>query len=85
MRLLTVTHYFSEHRGGIEIVAGELARRLAQRDVNVWWAASALPEAIVSSADGPKRFPMPAWNITEPQRLGFLIHSWSPVSLGRRQ
>lgn len=40
MRLLTVSHYFESHRGGIEIVAGRLARSLAEVGVNVTWAAS---------------------------------------------
>ena len=40
MRILRVSHYYSEHRGGVEIVASELAERLACRDVEVTWAAS---------------------------------------------
>jgi len=40
MRVLVVTHYYPKHGGGIEIVAGELARRLVGRGVEVVWAAS---------------------------------------------
>jgi len=38
-RLLCVSHYFESHRGGIEIVAGRLARSLANAEVAVTWAA----------------------------------------------
>src|SRR5262245_20652725 len=50
MRVLLVTHYYAEHRGGVEIVAAELARRLADRrlagrgnGVEIVWVASAGP------------------------------------------
>ena len=48
MRLLTVTPYFESHRGGVEIVAGLIARELQERGVEVRWLASetsSLPEA----------------------------------------
>ena len=37
MRVLVVTHYYPKHGGGIEIVAGELARRLVRRGIGVTW------------------------------------------------
>lgn len=40
MRLLMVTHFFESHRGGIEIVAGKLARELMRRGHTVTWAAA---------------------------------------------
>jgi glycosyltransferase involved in cell wall biosynthesis len=40
LRLLCVSHYFESHRGGIEMVAGRLARSLAARGVDVTWAAT---------------------------------------------
>ncbi len=40
MRLLTVTPYFESHRGGVEIVAGRIARELQERGVEVRWLAS---------------------------------------------
>ena len=40
MRVLLVSHYYAEHRGGVEIVAGELAKRFAARGVDLLWAAS---------------------------------------------
>jgi starch synthase len=40
MRLLTVTHYFGSHGGGIELVAGRLAAELAAAGHEVSWLAS---------------------------------------------
>ncbi len=80
MRVLLVTHYFASHRGGVEIVAQELARRLAHRhpDIDITWVASA--SSAVESADRLVRIPVPAWNVTE-RRLGFPYPLWSPTSL----
>ena len=78
MRLLIVTHYFPEHRGGIEIVAGELAQRLARDGVHITWAAS----AGTSPTAAPGAVPMQACNFTE-DRLGFPYPIWSPASLMR--
>lgn len=39
-RLLCVSHYFESHSGGIEMVAGNLARSLGERGLAVSWAAS---------------------------------------------
>jgi phosphatidylinositol alpha-1,6-mannosyltransferase len=78
MRLLLVTHYYSEHRGGVEIVAGELAQRLAQRGVEVIWMASAGGEAVEN--EGVRRLPVAAWNVTE-RRLGFPYPIWGPLAL----
>jgi glycosyltransferase involved in cell wall biosynthesis len=78
MRLLIVTHYYPSHRGGIEIVAGELARRLARDGITIRWAASD-----VTDSDGaPGAVPMRACNFAE-NRLGFPYPVWSPASLSR--
>ncbi len=78
MRLLLVTHYYPSHRGGIEIVAGELAKRLEGRGVRIAWAASAAPvDSIPATA-----VPMQTWNIAERQ-LGFPYPLWSWKSLAR--
>lgn len=42
MRVLTVSHFFEAHRGGIEIVAGEISAALAQRGIAAHWAAADL-------------------------------------------
>ena len=78
MRVLVVTHYYPKHGGGIEIVAGELARRLVDRGVEVVWAAS--DEQHPAEPDGVDRRPVAAWNITE-KKLGFPYPLWSPRAL----
>jgi glycosyltransferase involved in cell wall biosynthesis len=80
MRVLLVTHYYDEHGGGVEIVAGELARRLARHGLDIVWAASEPVRA--SSPPNVTRLPMRTWNVTE-QRLGFPYPLWGPVSLWR--
>jgi glycosyltransferase involved in cell wall biosynthesis len=80
MRVLLVTHYYDEHGGGVEIVAGELARRLARRGLEIVWAASEPVHG--SSLPNVARLPMRTWNVTE-QRLGFPYPLWGPVSLWR--
>src|ERR1051325_9381093 len=83
MRVLLVTHYFAEHRGGVEIVAGELARRLAARGVQITWLASQSAEPAAPAKDeAVMRRPIYAWNFTE-QRLGFPYPLWSPLDLLR--
>lgn len=80
MRVLLVTHYYPEHRGGVELVAGDLARRLASRGVEIEWAASA-----DEPARGPeeiRRLPARAWNISE-RRFGVPYPLWSPAALAR--
>jgi glycosyltransferase involved in cell wall biosynthesis len=80
MRVLTVTHYFPEHRSGICVVAEQLARRLAARGAEVEWMAS-----VVGPGDGPEgvtRLPVRAWNVTE-RRLGFPYPVWGPRDLFR--
>src|SRR6516165_4146668 len=77
MRVLVVTHYYPKH-GGIEIVAGELARRLVGRGIEVTWAAT--DEQAPAEPDGIERWPVSAWNVTE-SALGFPYPLWSPLSL----
>ncbi|MGH6803361.1 MAG: glycosyltransferase family 4 protein, partial [Methyloceanibacter sp.] len=40
IELLMLSHYFEEHRGGVEIVAGTLARELGSQDFTVTWLAT---------------------------------------------
>ncbi|MCE9565979.1 MAG: glycosyltransferase [Planctomycetes bacterium] len=77
MRVLLVTHYYPEHGGVIEVAAGELSRRLAQRGVAITWAASDLPAIPRKSS-----LPMRTWNIAE-RVAGFAFPLWSPASLSR--
>jgi glycosyltransferase involved in cell wall biosynthesis len=65
MRVLIGSAYFESHRGGIEIVAGRLARELQRQGAEVTWFAtgdSAPPER--GSGCGAS-LPISAWNITE--------------------
>ncbi|MGD2182148.1 glycosyltransferase family 4 protein [Lusitaniella coriacea] len=65
LRILLVTHYYSTHRGGVEIVAGKLAQSLCQqREINIQWVASntdPLPERV----EGIDYLPIPANNWIE--------------------
>jgi glycosyltransferase involved in cell wall biosynthesis len=70
MKLLMATHYFESHRGGIEIVAGRLARQLRARGTDVTWLATDAtppPDAVEKCGSSVV---IPAWNIAE-RRLGF--------------
>jgi glycosyltransferase involved in cell wall biosynthesis len=85
IRVLLVTHYYPEHRGGIELTANELATRMAQRGFEILWAAS--NEGAVCSEVTIARLPMDTWNWTE-SSLGFaypflgvrsLVRLWGAV------
>jgi glycosyltransferase involved in cell wall biosynthesis len=80
MHILLVTHYYAAHGGGVEIVAGRLAERLARRGLHITWAASGEGPVVVPT--GVTALPMNAWNITE-QKAGFPYPLWSPRSLLR--
>jgi glycosyltransferase involved in cell wall biosynthesis len=67
MNVLMATAYFDTHRGGIEIVAGRLARELAGRGATVTWLATTATEPAADTACAT--LPIPAWNITE-RKLG---------------
>lgn len=69
MKLLMATHYFESHRGGIEIVAGRLARELHSLGLDVTWLATdATPPPALSEGCGRAQ-PVLAWNFAE-RRLG---------------
>lgn len=61
-RLLMVSHYFEDHRGGIEIVAGRLARELEATGSRVSWAATGSPPPIGLPL---RSVALGAWNGTE--------------------
>lgn len=67
MKVLLATAYFDSHRGGIEIVAGRLARELQRRGAEVLWLATDATPPVV---EGGKALAIPAWNGAE-RRLGF--------------
>jgi len=79
--LTLVTHYFSTHRGGVERVAAELAKRLAV-DHGWWitWVASdtdPCPDELPASV---RLHPAPAWNGIE-RNIGVPWPVWSPRAL----
>lgn len=82
-RLLTVSNYFDSHRGGLEIVAGRLARELAARGFEVTWLASAAtPAPEDCAARGLKTASVSVWNVAE-QRLGVPWPMLSPAAVVR--
>ncbi len=68
MRLLTTTHYFESHRGGVELVAGRLAREFAVAGVEVTWMAGDASPA-PAPEPGLAIVPLRVWNLAE-RRLG---------------
>ncbi len=77
--VLVVTHYFPAHAGGVEIVAGNVARRLAERGWRVEWFASATDAA--PEWAGVTYRPQATCNWTE-RALGVPWPLWGPRSLG---
>jgi glycosyltransferase involved in cell wall biosynthesis len=76
-----VTHYFPAHGGGVEAVAGQIARGLSARHACEveWWASDSdappsLPGVLVC--------PVRAWNGME-SRFGIPVPLWSPIALAR--
>ncbi len=49
LKLLMLSHYFEEHRGGIEIVADALARALASLNFDVTWLATGPSNKVANS------------------------------------
>lgn len=78
MKILVVTHYYSEHGGGVERVALELIRRLIGERIEVTWAASA-PQSRLCWPQ-LSLLPMRCWNFVE-RHLGIPYPLWSPKSL----
>lgn len=71
-RLLLLTHYYPAHRGGVEIVAEQLASRLAENYAIHWYAADCdLPPDIPEITCKPQR----AWNKLEKRGLPWPV--WS--------
>lgn len=76
-RLLLVTHYFPSHRGGVEIVAGELAARLSSHFEIQWLAADCdePPDLEGICSEGQA-----AWNTLERFGLPWPIWKWKAWS-----
>ena len=81
MRVALVTHYFPAHRGGIELVAGEIARSLAaEHGIEIAWHASDCDPA--PAIPGVVCVPARSWNGVE-RALGIPFPLWSPGALRR--
>lgn len=81
MRITLVTHYFPAHRGGVELVAGELAKRLAaSHGADIAWHASDADPA--PAIPGVACQPAKACNTIE-RCLGVPYPLWSPGALRR--
>jgi glycosyltransferase involved in cell wall biosynthesis len=81
MRVLLVTHYYSTHAGGIEIVAGVLAARLAETH-HITWVASDCDQSPTGLAPSVALVPMRSANVIE-RTTGLPFPLWGPVSLLR--
>lgn len=78
MRLLIVSAYFDSHRGGIEIVAGQLAREFSRAGEDVVWLASGTECSASHAACG--RAPVPVFNGIE-RALGIPFPIPAPAAL----
>ena len=78
-----MSNFFDTHRGGLEIVAGRLARELAGRGVAVTWLASNdTPAPEGCAARGLTTASLGVWNIAE-RRLGVPWPVLSPAAIAR--
>ena len=62
MRILTVSHFYERHGGGIERVAGQLCRQFARMNAQSIWVASASDD---ESPDGIETVPLACVNPIE--------------------
>ena len=80
MQIVLVTHFYPAHRGGVEIVAGQLAARMAAGGCTVVWCASDTDKP--PELDGVRCVPMRTFNGIE--RLSGLPYPlWSAGSIAR--
>lgn len=81
MRLLIITHYYSTHGGGIEIVAATLAVWISRiKDYSISWIASNCDTIPSFRSDNIRCLPAHAWNGFE-RKLGIPWPIWSPSIL----
>lgn len=82
MRLLLVTPYYPEQAGGVEIVAGHLATRLAARGVDVRWVSSNTIGLAREEDSSVIRLPVRTWDGIQ-RSIGLPYPIWSPLTAGR--
>jgi glycosyltransferase involved in cell wall biosynthesis len=93
MRIVLVTHYFAAHRGGIELVAAELAARLARQGAEIAWHASdsdpspqipgvsCVPARACNAIERRLGVPYPLWSIAALRRLAAAVRAADVVHL----
>lgn len=80
MKLMQVTHYFSTHRGGVELVAGKIVETINKNHrVDFIWASSDT-DPYPSNYAMENFLSMSAMNFTE-RWFGIPYPIWSPISL----
>lgn len=79
-RLLVISPYYASHGGGVEIVAGQLAYRLAARGFEVTWVASDTDP--IAEGGAVRYIPMPSCNAIE-KRTGVPVPVWTVGALRR--
>lgn len=80
MQIVLVTHFYPAHRGGVEIVAGQLAARMAAAGCTVVWCASDTDKP--PELNGVRCVPMRTFNGIE-RLSGMPYPLWSAGSLAR--
>jgi glycosyltransferase involved in cell wall biosynthesis len=90
LNILLITHYYPEHRGGVEIIAGQLAEHLLKDydDLNIFWMASdvdpfpkdiagiqCIPMSASNFIENKIQLPYPLWNIKS------LFKLWKAIDL----
>ncbi len=80
MQIVLVTHFYPSHGGGVEIVAGQLAARMAAAGCRVVWCASDTDE--LPDLNGVQCVPMRTFNGIE-RLSGMPYPLWSAGSLAR--
>lgn len=80
MKIVMLSPFFPLHGGGIEVVAGQLVRRLGLSGCHVDWFASGGRDEIPGETEGVSVRVAPAVNLTE-KRLGLPWPIWSVGAL----
>ena len=79
MQIVLVTHFYPSHRGGVEIVAGQLAARMAAAGCTVVWCASDTDEP--PELNGVRCVPMRTFNgIERLSGLPYPVWSWGSLA-----
>lgn len=82
LRVLQVSAFYPLHGGGIEAVAGYLARGLSDRGIHVTWMAGGAPNEWPASTAAMSVRPVTSLDVLE-RRLGLPWPIWSPGGIVR--